>query len=242
MDKVVKPYTEEEEKKTQVRTMFNKIAPFYDFLNHFLSLGIDKSWRKKAIKKLEGTNSRKILDVATGTADLAITAEKMLEIDHITGVDISDEMLEVGRKKLTKKDLNEKIVLINGDSESLPFADGEFDAAIVAFGVRNFQDLDKGLSEMRRVIKDGGKMVILEFTKPRFFLFKFGFNLYFKYILPTIGRLTSKDPKAYKYLYESVQAFPDYEKFVNHMENVGLKNNKWESLSFGICAVYTGYK
>ncbi len=242
LSKVVKPYSEEEEKKTQVRTMFNAIAPAYDFLNHFLSLGIDRSWRKKAIKKLEGTGAKKILDVATGTADLAITADKILDVNHVTGVDISDEMLDVGRKKLTKKKLNDKILLLNGDSEALPFEDGEFDAAMVAFGVRNFQDLDKGLAEMRRVIKDGGKMVVLEFTKPRFFLFKFGFNLYFKYILPTIGRLTSKDPKAYKYLYESVQAFPDYDKFVSHMEKAGLKNNEWESLSLGICAVYTGYK
>lgn len=242
MSKVVKPYTEEEDKKSQVTKMFNKIAPFYDFLNHFLSLGIDRRWRKKAIAKLQGEHARKILDVATGTGDLAITANTILDVDHITGVDISDEMLNVGRKKLTKKNLNDKIILLNGDSENLPFEDGEFDAAIVAFGVRNFQNLDKGLAEMRRVIKDGGKMVILEFTKPRFFLFKFGFNLYFKYILPTIGRLTSKDPKAYKYLYESVQAFPDYENFVQHMENVGLKNNEWESLSMGICAVYTGSK
>lgn len=242
MDKVVKPYTEEEEKKTQVRRMFNKIAPFYDFLNHFLSLGIDKRWRKKAIMKLAADNPKKILDVATGTGDLAITAEKLLDVDHITGIDISDEMLAVGRKKLTKKSLDGKIVLLTADSEALPFEDGEFDAAIVAFGVRNFQNLDKGLAEMQRVLKDGGKMVILEFTKPRFFLFKFGFNLYFKYVLPTIGRLTSKDPKAYKYLYESVQAFPDYEKFISHMETAGLKNNEWESLSMGICAVYTGTK
>ena len=242
MEKVVKPYSEEGEKKNQVRKMFNAIAPAYDFLNHFLSLGIDKKWRKKAIQKLEGSGAKKILDVATGTGDLAITANKLMEVDHITGVDISDEMLAVGRKKLTKKNLDDKIVLLNGDSENLPFEDNEFDAAIVAFGVRNFQNLDKGLAEMQRVIKPGGKMVVLEFTKPRFFLFKFGFNLYFKYVLPTIGRLTSKDPKAYKYLYESVQAFPDYDQFVNHMEKAGLKNNEWESLSMGICAVYTGVK
>ncbi len=242
MEKVVKPYSEEGEKKNQVRKMFNSIAPAYDFLNHFLSLGIDRSWRKKAIQKLEASQAKKILDVATGTGDLAITAHNLLEVDHITGVDISDEMLEVGRKKLTKKNLNDKIVLLNGDSENLPFEDGTFDAAIVAFGVRNFQNLDKGLTEMSRVIKPGGKMVVLEFTKPRFFLFKFGFNLYFKYVLPLIGRLTSKDPKAYRYLYESVQAFPDYDKFVSHMEKAGLKNNEWESLSMGICAVYTGVK
>lgn len=222
--------------------MFNKIAPFYDFLNRLLSLGIDRKWRKKAILKLKNDQPKHLLDVATGTGDLAITAEKLLEVESIIGVDISDEMLHIGRKKLSKKQLSEKVNLINGDSENLPFEDETFDAAIVAFGVRNFQNLEKGLAEMRRVTKTGGKMVILEFTKPRFIPFKIGFNLYFKYILPTIGRLTSKDPKAYKYLYESVQAFPDYEKFVKHMQNIGLKDNKWESLSMGICAVYTGVK
>lgn len=242
MSEQVKPYSQEDEKRTQVETMFNKIAPFYDFLNRVLSLGIDKKWRKKAILKLESDNPKNILDVATGTGDLAITADKLLNVETITGVDISDEMLNIGRKKLDKKELSDKITLINGDSENLPFEDETFDASIVAFGVRNFQNLEKGLAEMRRVTKKGGKMVILEFTKPTFIPFKIGFNLYFKYILPTIGRLTSKDPKAYKYLYESVQAFPDYEKFIKHMDNIGLKNNKWESLSMGICAVYTGIK
>ncbi len=242
MSEQVKPYSQEDDKRTQVETMFNKIAPFYDFLNRLLTLGIDKKWRKKAILKLKNDNPKKILDVATGTGDLAITADKLLDIDYITGVDISDEMLAIGRKKLDKRKLNERIELINGDSEKLPFEDETFDASIVAFGVRNFQNLEKGLAEMRRVTKTGGKMVILEFTKPRFIPFKIGFNLYFKYILPTIARLTSKDPNEYKYLYESVQAFPDYEKFTGHMDNVGLKNNEWQSLSMGICAVYTGIK
>ncbi len=242
MEEQVKPYSKDEAKRTQVENMFNKIAPFYDFLNRLLSLGIDRKWRKKAILKLKNDQPKHLLDVATGTGDLAITAEKLLEVESIIGVDISDEMLHIGRKKLSKKQLSEKVNLINGDSENLPFEDETFDAAIVAFGVRNFQNLEKGLAEMRRVTKTGGKMVILEFTKPRFIPFKIGFNLYFKYILPTIGRLTSKDPKAYKYLYESVQAFPDYEKFVKHMQNIGLKDNKWESLSMGICAVYTGVK
>lgn len=242
MDEQVKPYSQDETKRTQVENMFNKIAPFYDFLNRLLSLGIDKKWRKKAIMKLKDLDPKTILDVATGTGDLAITADKLLNVDSITGVDISDEMLAIGRKKLIKKELDGRIELFNGDSENLPFEDDSFDASIVAFGVRNFQNLEKGLAEMRRVTKTGGKMVILEFTKPRFIPFKIGFNLYFKYILPTIGRLTSKDPKAYKYLYESVQAFPDYDKFVSHMNNVGLKNNEWQSLSMGICAVYTGTK
>ena len=242
MSEQVKPYNENDEKRTQVETMFNKIAPFYDFLNRLLTLGIDRKWRKKAILKLKADDPKNILDVATGTGDLAITADKLLNVENITGVDISDEMLIIGREKLEKKNLSNHITFINGDSENLPFEDETFDAAIVAFGVRNFQNLEIGLAEMRRVMKTGGKMVILEFTKPTFIPFKIGFNLYFKYILPTIGRLTSKDPKAYKYLYESVQAFPDYDKFVAHMNNVGLKNNEWEKLSMGICAVYTGTK
>ncbi len=242
MSEQVKPYNENDEKRTQVETMFNKIAPFYDFLNRLLTLGIDRKWRKKAILKLKADDPKNILDVATGTGDLAITADKLLNVENITGVDISDEMLIIGREKLDKKNLSNHITFINGDSENLPFEDETFDAAIVAFGVRNFQNLEIGLAEMRRVMKTGGKMVILEFTKPTFIPFKIGFNLYFKYILPTIGRLTSKDPKAYKYLYESVQAFPDYDKFVSHMNNVGLKNNEWEKLSMGICAVYTGTK
>ncbi len=242
MSEQVKPYSQEEAKRTQVESMFNKIAPFYDFLNKLLSLGVDKRWRRKAIMKLKDLDPKKILDVATGTGDLAIAADKLLDVEHITGVDISDEMLAIGRKKLIKKQIDSRIELFNGDSENLPFDDNTFDASIVAFGVRNFQNLEKGLAEMRRVTKEGGKMVILEFTKPTFIPFKIGFNLYFKYILPTIGRLTSKDPKAYKYLYESVQAFPDYDKFVKHMENIGLKNNEWQKLSMGICAVYTGTK
>jgi len=239
---MVKPYTEEEEKKVQVKRMFNKIAPFYDFLNHFLSLGIDNRWRKKAIRKLESLQPDTILDIATGTGDLAIMANKMLSPSKIIGLDLSEEMLTVGRKKMVKKELDQKIEMIQGDSENLPFEDDSFDAVIVAFGVRNFQNLEKGLNEMQRVLKKGGKMVILEFTKPRNLLFKTSFNLYFKYILPLIGRITSKDPKAYKYLYESVQAFPDYDKLVAYMENAGLKNNSWDSLSFGICAIYTGEK
>lgn len=239
---MVKPYTEEEEKKVQVKRMFNKIAPFYDFLNHFLSLGIDNRWRKKAIRKLESLQPDTILDIATGTGDLAIMANKMLSPSKIIGLDLSEEMLTVGRKKMVKKELDQKIEMVQGDSENLPFEDESFDAVIVAFGVRNFQNLQKGLNEMQRVLKKGGKMVILEFTKPRNLLFKTSFNLYFKYILPLIGRITSKDPKAYRYLYESVQAFPDYDKLVAYMENAGLKNNSWDSLSFGICAIYTGEK
>lgn len=240
---MVKPdQKSEENKKGQVNKMFDRIAPYYDFLNGFLSLGIDSIWRKKSIAKLKALEPQKLLDIATGTGDLAFEAYKQLKPSKITGLDISNNMLEIARKKKNKKWTEANIEFVSGDSENLPFEDNSYDAITVAFGVRNFENLEKGLSEMERVLKPGGKVIILEFTKPRFFLFKILFNVYFKYILPTIGRFTSKDPKAYKYLYESVQAFPDYDKFTDIMAKVGYKNNKWQSLSLGICSVYEGQK
>ncbi|MEM1322203.1 MAG: bifunctional demethylmenaquinone methyltransferase/2-methoxy-6-polyprenyl-1,4-benzoquinol methylase UbiE [Bacteroidota bacterium] len=222
--------------------MFNNIAPYYDLLNRLLSLGIDRSWRRKAIATLKADQPQRVLDVATGTADLALEAYKQLKPKHITGVDISDEMLEIGRVKIGKKDLGESIELLNGDSENLPFDDNTFDAITVAFGVRNFENLEKGLTEMRRVLNQGGKLVVLEFSRPTIFPFKQLFNAYFKYILPQIGRLTSKDPKAYSYLYESVQAFPDGQDFVTVLEKTGFKSNQCKRLSLGICSIYTGQK
>lgn len=222
--------------------MFDNIAPWYDFLNHFLSLGIDISWRKKAIKCLRSTNPKILLDVATGTADLAIEAEKQLSPDKIFGVDIANEMLEVGRQKLSKKGLSDIIELQTGDSENLAFPDNTFDAVTVAFGVRNFENLEKGLTEMRRVMRPGGKVVILEFSKPTLFPFRQLYDFYFRNILPVIGRITSKDPKAYSYLYESVQAFPDGKKFVNVLESVGFQSTTHKPLTLGICSIYEAIK
>lgn len=238
----VKPYSTQGGKKDQIEAMFDNIAPSYDLLNRVLSLGIDKSWRKKAIQELSGLQLNKVLDVATGTADLAIEAHKQFNVPHIEGVDISNKMLDIGREKLAKLDLANTIHLQQADSENLPYNDDHFDAATVAFGVRNFENLQKGINEMLRVLKPGGKVVILEFTKPTAFPFKQGFNAYFKYLLPVIGKVKSKDPKAYQYLYESVQAFPDYEKFLEVMRTAGFKESKWSKLSFGICAIYTGVK
>ena len=204
----VKPYETTGSKKKQVSNMFDNIAPWYDFLNHFLSLGIDYSWRKKAIKVLAKAQPKIILDVATGTADFAIEANKQLQPEKVVGIDISNEMLEVGRKKIAKKNLGKRIELQLGDSENLPFPNNTFDAVTVAFGVRNFENLEKGMKEMNRVLKPGGTVVVLEFSRPTLFPFKQFYNFYFKNILPLIGRLTSKDPKAYNYLYESVQVFP----------------------------------
>jgi len=238
----VKPYNASESKKEQVSNMFDKIAPYYDFLNRLLSLGIDTIWRKKALSLLKDQKLDRILDVATGTGDVAIEAARQLQVDHITGIDISKEMLEIGREKIQKKNLTQKIELLSGDSENIPFTDNTFDAITVAFGVRNFENLEKGLSEMRRVLKQDGQLVILEFSRPRIFPFKQLFNAYFKYLLPLIGRLTSKDPRAYSYLYESVQKFPEGQKLLNILEKTGFKSNRCKRLSLGICSIYSSQK
>lgn len=242
MAETVKPYNEAEGKKDQVSRMFNRIAPYYDFLNRLLSLGIDTIWRKKAILQLKASNPQNVLDIATGTADLALESAKQLRPEKIIGVDISKEMLEIGRKKIQKRGLSDLIVLQEGDSENLPFVDNTFDAITVAFGVRNFENLEKGLIEMRRVLKDNGKLIVLEFSKPTVFPFKQLFTLYFKYLLPLIGRFTSKDPKAYQYLYESVQAFPDGERFLAILSKTGYKSNQCIPLTLGICSIYSAEK
>jgi demethylmenaquinone methyltransferase/2-methoxy-6-polyprenyl-1,4-benzoquinol methylase len=238
----VKPYEEQEAKKNQVSSMFNNIAKYYDFLNHFLSLGIDRSWRKKAIATLKENQPKKILDVATGTADLAIEAKKQLQPEKIVGIDISVKMLEVGDQKIRKLGIDDVITLQEGDSENLPFEDNTFDAAMAAFGVRNFANVRAGLTDMVRVLKPDAKLVVLEFSKPTIFPFKQLFNMYFKYILPLIGRITSKDKKAYGYLYESVQAFPEGQDFLDLLTDIGLKNATCKKLTLGICSIYTATK
>lgn len=221
--------------------MFNSIAGRYDFLNHFLSAGIDRRWRNKVIQILRKENPRNILDVATGTADLAISQAK-LNPDKIYGIDIADQMLDIGRDKIKKKGLGHLITLQNGDSEALSFKDNTFDAVTVAFGVRNFEDLDKGLAEMNRILKPGGIAVILEFSKPRHFPVKQLYNFYFKYILPFLGRLVSRHKSAYTYLPESVSEFPDGIDFISHMEKTGFKGSAFKTLTFGISSIYTGKK
>ncbi|HCM75629.1 MAG TPA: bifunctional demethylmenaquinone methyltransferase/2-methoxy-6-polyprenyl-1,4-benzoquinol methylase UbiE [Cytophagales bacterium] len=238
----VLPYKQDKSaKKDQVAKMFDNISGNYDFLNHFLSLGIDITWRKKAIKMLESIAPKQILDVATGTGDFAIESLR-LNPDKVIGVDISEGMLEVGRVKMKDKKLDSRIELIYGDSENLPFEENKFDAIIVAFGVRNFENLEKGLAEMLRVVRPGGKVVVLEFSKPRKFPFKQLYNFYFKFVLPKIGRWVSKDSSAYTYLPESVQAFPDGEAFVKILDRLGYKNTACKPLTFGISSLYTGIK
>lgn len=242
MTNIIKPYNQKESKKRQVSTMFDNIAPYYDFLNRLLSLRMDVLWRRKAVSMIENRTAKNILDIATGTGDLAIEINKQIQPEQIIGIDLSNEMLEIGRKKMDNKGLSEKIVMRQGDSENLPFEDNTFEVAAVAYGVRNFENLEKGLREINRVLKEGGQLIVLEFSRPTIFPFKQLFNLYFKYILPLIGKVTSKDPKAYQYLYESVQAFPDGDNFLKVLQQTGFKSNKCKRLSLGICSVYSGFK
>ncbi|TAH27575.1 MAG: bifunctional demethylmenaquinone methyltransferase/2-methoxy-6-polyprenyl-1,4-benzoquinol methylase UbiE [Cytophagales bacterium] len=217
--------------------MFDNISGRYDFLNHFLSLGIDKLWRKKAISILKKENPKLILDVATGTADFAFEALRA-NPEKVIGIDISEGMLAQGRKKISKASLIHKIELQTGDSENILFPDNYFDAVIVAFGVRNFENLNKGIENMKRVLKPGGTLMILEFSKPESFPFNVLYNFYFKKILPLFGRLVSKDHRAYSYLPESVQAFPYGKAFVVILKSLGFKSVECLNLTMGISALY----
>jgi demethylmenaquinone methyltransferase/2-methoxy-6-polyprenyl-1,4-benzoquinol methylase len=241
MTKEVKPYNEAGSKKQQVAEMFDNISERYDLLNHLLSLSIDKGWRRKVVRMASEGKPKLILDVATGTADLAIALKKA-HPEKITGIDISAGMLSVGRTKIAKKKLSSLITLEQADSEDLPFADDTFDAITVAFGVRNFENLKKGLSEMRRVLKPGGRLLILEFSQPQSFPFTQIYNFYFKYVLPTIGKLVSKDSRAYTYLPESVQAFPYGDAFRNILAEVGYETGRVIPVTFGIATIYEGRK
>ncbi len=238
----VTPYQDGKSKKEQVEAMFDSVAWRYDLLNHLLSMGIDIGWRKKLIRHMKAYDPKHILDMATGTADLAIMAAKRIPSAKVTGIDLSKNMIAEGDKKVIKKELADRVSLKVGDSENIQEEDNTFDAGMVAFGVRNFENLDKGLQELHRVLKPGAPFYILEFSKPTIFPVKQVFNLYFKAVLPIVGRLLSKDKSAYTYLYESVQAFPDYDQMKARMEGVGFKDCKWESLSFGICCLYRGIK
>jgi len=238
----VVPYKEEKtSKKEQVARMFDNISQRYDFLNHFLSLGIDRGWRKKAIRLIAPFQPKLILDVATGTGDFALQALD-LHPDKIIGVDISEGMLDVGRKKMDKRGLSKKIEMRMADSENLPFLDNNFDAVTVGFGVRNFENLSKGLLEIHRVMKPGAVVAILEFSRPQRFPFKQLYNFYFKAILPKIGQWISRDKAAYTYLPESVEAFPDGADFVTILKNTGFKNVACKPLTFGISSIYTAQK
>lgn len=243
-DDIVPFEASEKSKKEQVADMFNDIAHRYDFLNRFLSAGIDTIWRKKALAQLRGNRIHHLLDVATGTAEVAIMAMNELKPPplRITGIDISEGMLELGRKKLISKELQDTISLETGDSEAIKFPDNTFDAITVAFGVRNFADLKKGLGEMLRVMRPGGKVVILEFSKPHMKGIKYLYNLYTRIVAPGAGGMLSGNKKAYKYLNDSIKAFPEGQKFLNIMQEAGYADCYKKSLSLGICTIYCGSK
>jgi len=238
---VIKPYDSKENKKEQVARMFNSIAHRYDFLNHFLSLGIDKIWRRKAINELKSVKPQKILDIATGTGDLALAALR-LNPSEILGIDISEEMINYGKIKIEKAGKSNIIRFEKGDSEQINYPENTFDAAIVAFGVRNFENLQQGMNEIYRVLAPGAKFVVLEFSRPRNLFISKIYNFYFFKIVPFFGKLFSKDNRAYTYLPESVNAFPDGNEFLAFMANAGFTDLHRRSLTFGIASLYSGVK
>lgn len=241
MSEIVKPYNTDKSKKEEVAQMFNNISGRYDFLNHFLSLGIDHIWRRKAVNKLRDIQPKRILDLATGTGDFAIALLK-LNPSQIIGMDISSGMLDVGKNKMKTKNVSHIIDMQLGDSENMPFEDGYFDAITVGFGVRNYEHLEKGLSEMLRVTRSGGKIVILEFSKPKRFPIKQAFGFYSRFIIPFFGKRISKDEKAYAYLPESVAAFPEGKAFTDILSKLGYNQVESTLVSGGIATIYTGIK
>lgn len=241
-DKVVPYQSSSLSKKEQVAEMFNSISKKYDFLNRFLSAGIDNYWRRKALNELKSIQPQYILDVATGTADVAIMASKKLHPQKITGIDISQGMLDIGHQKIEKLNLQNQIELMLGDSEAIKYPDNTFDAVTVAFGVRNFQNLELGLSEIKRVLKPNGKLIILEFSKPKSIFISPFYNLYMKIITPNIGKLFSKNKSAYSYLDASIKKFPEGKELVTILNNVGYHQSSHKPLSFGICSIYCAIK
>jgi demethylmenaquinone methyltransferase/2-methoxy-6-polyprenyl-1,4-benzoquinol methylase len=238
----IKPYDEREEKGQQVEQMFDNIAPTYDKLNHRLSLDIDKGWRKKAIKHLESYRPQTILDIATGTGDFAILAAEMLHPQKLIGADISEGMMEIGRKKVKQKGLQDIISFEREDCLALSYPDNSFDAVTAAFGIRNFANLDKGLQEMCRVLKPGGHLSILELTTPVTFPMRQLFHIYANSVLPVYGRLISKDTNAYSYLTKTIEAFPQGERMTDILHEAGFSQAAFKRLTFGICTMYVATK
>lgn len=242
MSKKVIPYKDSElGKKEQVTKMFDRVSSNYDFLNRVLTFGIDVSWRRNVVELVTQSKAKKVLDIATGTGDLAIMLAKA-GIENVTGLDISRGMLDIGEKKVVEEGLNKRIDLVIGDSENLPFDKGSFDAITVAFGVRNFENLELGLSEILRVLKPGGSLTVLETSQPSKFPVKQGFDFYSRYIIPTVGKLFSKDKKAYDYLPESAAAFPYGEKFNNILLKTGFNSSDVHPQTLGVATIYHAIK
>lgn len=239
----INPYVNDTRPKTeQVRDMFDSIAPAYDFMNRAMSFGIDKWWRSLAVKMIARTTPRQILDVATGTADLAIKLATELHPEHVTGIDLSEGMIELGKQKVAARGLSDKISLMTADCLSLPFADNTFDCVTVAYGVRNFEHLDRGYAEMFRVLRPGGTICVIELSTPRSALVKPFYRLYTRTLIPAAGRLISKDTRAYSYLPESIAAVPQGQRMLALMEEAGFSNCRCRSLTFGTCSIYTATK
>lgn len=241
-DHIVPFKASDESKKEQVKNMFDKIAFRYDFLNRFLSFGIDKSWRRKALSMLKGDAPAVILDVATGTGDFAIMADAILHPQKIVGIDISEGMLEIGRKKLQKAGLANRIELKEGDSEAISFPENSFDAVTVAFGVRNFESLEQGLVEIKRVMRPGAKLIVVEATYPSTPVIRQLFHFYMNYVTPVIGKLFSKNRQAYQYLNDSVKHFPEKKNFIKVLNQLGYRNAFYKTLTLGTCTIYCAEK
>jgi demethylmenaquinone methyltransferase/2-methoxy-6-polyprenyl-1,4-benzoquinol methylase len=238
----IKPFSDEGPKKAQVSEMFDRIAPRYDFMNRFLSVGIDRIWRRKAIGLFKKDQPQMLLDVATGTGDMALMAIRVLQPRQIVGIDISEGMLEFGRQKIRKAGLQSKIELRSGDGETINFSNDTFDGVMVAFGVRNFENLEQGLREILRVMKPGAQLVVLEFSKPQFPVVKQLYNLYMGYLAPQMAKWFNQNKKAYQYLNESAKAFPDRQQFVDILKRTGFSNTYYKSLTLGICCIYSARK
>ncbi|MDE5941599.1 MAG: bifunctional demethylmenaquinone methyltransferase/2-methoxy-6-polyprenyl-1,4-benzoquinol methylase UbiE [Muribaculaceae bacterium] len=238
----IKPYDGKRPKTEQVEEMFNSIAPAYDFMNRAMTFGIDKLWRSKAVGMVRRHAPARLLDVATGTGDLAIKLARKLPSAHITGIDLSEGMLEIGRKKVDKAGLTERITMTKADCLALPFADGEFDCVTVAYGVRNFEHLDRGYAEMARVLRPGGMLCVIELSVPDGCIVRPLYKLYTRRIIPVFGRMISDDPRAYTYLPESIAAMPQGEKMLRMMEEAGLTHAALNKLTFGTCTIYTALK
>lgn len=239
----MKPYNEQQSKKEQVEEMFDNIAPNYDRLNHILSLNIDRIWRRRVMRIVRRSKARRIMDLATGTGDLAIAMAKRVDRTQILGVDLSEEMLAVARAKIQKQGLEERIMLEKGDAENLTMvADGSLDAVTVAFGVRNFENMERGLSEIYRTLRPGGKLVVLEFSMPKNRLIRWIYSQYAHRLLPRIGGMISKDKRAYTYLPDSVEEFPSPERFAEIVRSVGFSSVRLRSQSFGIAYIYDATK
>lgn len=238
----ITPYGSDDPKSRQVEAMFDNIAPAYDFMNRAMTFGVDRSWRRKVVRAIAADLPATILDVATGTGDMALQLASAIPTAHITGVDLSEGMLTVGRRKVAEASLEERILLTRGDCLQLPFADASFDSVTVAFGVRNFEHLDRGYAEMARVLRAGGKLYIIELSTPRSPLVSPFYRLYTRWLIPAVGRFVSKDTRAYTYLPDSIAAMPQGDKMLALMTDAGLITPRLHSLTFGVCSIYTAVK